>query len=248
MHSYYTLWIIKTVHRFQHNLVHDLVFEMLIDIIVSNTTKYCTCARSIINRPLDSQDTFLHMYNILPYCTEISVVRDLSDPAKAKHNFLKTHGHADKSTIIHNTHLYMSKINHYTREDLVQKVISRIVHTTTNNKETQFLLCQVIKTIILGKIQIDTLQLHTTYGRNSRPCCIRLADPVVNGWVEFIPTVLITDKTSPGTSSGSSIVSHCGCVESIVPQYNTPNTTVVTTWILILQWTDISQKISISCW
>ena len=110
---------------------------MLIDIIVSNTTKYCTCARCIINCPLDSQDTFLHMYNILPYCTEISVVRDLSDPAKAKQNFLKTHGHADKSTIIHDTHLYMSKINHCTREDLVQKVISHLVHTTTNNKETQ---------------------------------------------------------------------------------------------------------------
>ena len=171
---------------------------MLIDIIVSNTIKYCTCARSIITHPLDSQDTFLHMYNILPYCTEISVVRDHSDPAKAKQNFLKTNGHADKSTIIHFTHLYMSKMNNCTRKDLAQKVISRLVHTNNNNnnKETRFLLCQVIKTIILCKIKIDTLQLHTTYGRNSRPCCIRLADPVVNGWVEFIPTVLITDITS----------------------------------------------------
>ena len=140
-------------------------------------------------------------------------------------------------------------MNNCTRKDLAQKVISRLVHTNNNNnnKETRFLLCQVIKTIILCKIQIDTLQLHTTYGRNSRPCCIRLADPVVNGWVEFIPTVLITDKTSSGTSSGSSVVSHCGCVESIVPQCNTPDTTVVTTWILSCS-TDISQKISISCW
>ena len=92
----------------------------------------------------------------------------------------------------------------------------------------------------------------TTYDGTSRPCSIRLADPHSSGGCNYlIPITLITDKASCWTRSGAIVVTHCGCIECSVLQYNTPNTFSNTTWILscrIIQWTNIIQESSISSW
>ena len=96
--------------------------------------------------------------------------------------------------------------------------------------------------IYLASVNLEVIQ-HTTQDGTSRPCSITPAHSLSGGGCSWcMLTARITDKTSCWTSNSSTVESHCGCVECSVHKYSTPNTSVITTWILSsrsIQYTNI---------